>query len=182
MKRSYRSFKISACLLAFAMGCNIMMAQNEIPFGPGPVTSINGEPLLSPTSPPPPPAQGLPGQPAVPPASPLPPSQTPPPPPGWGAPGTLVNPPSADWMNQGTMNVMATGYDSEGVLKQIPLTISYNYNGVNYNITVVNAWNPYTQSWNMGIDQPAFSTDYYFNGFTYNWYAPLSLGTFYFNL
>ena len=117
-----------------------------------------------------------------PPVSPLPQSQTPPPPPGWGAPGMLENPPSADWMNQGTMNVMATGYDSQGVLKQIPLTISYSYNGVNYNITVLNVWNPYTQNWNIGVDQPAYSTSYFFNGFTYNWYAPLSLGTFYFNL
>ena len=85
-------------------------------------------------------------------------------------------------MNNGTLNVMATGYDSEGVLKQIPLVVSYSFNGINYNVTVLNAWNPYTETWNMGVDAPAFSTTYYMNGFTYNYYAPLALGTFYFNL
>lgn len=104
------------------------------------------------------------------------------PPPGWGGPGYLANPPAGDWMNNGTLNVMATGYDSEGVLKQIPLVVSYSFNGINYNVTVLNAWNPYTETWNMGVDAPAFSTTYYMNGFTYNYYAPLALGTFYFNL
>lgn len=116
------------------------------------------------------------------------PGQTPPPPnpamqpPGWGAPGLLVNPPTADWMNQGTLNVMSTGYDSEGVMKQIPLHISYSFNGVNYNVTVLNAWNPYTENWNIGVDIPAYSTSYYINGFNYNYYAMLPIGTFYFNL
>ena len=85
-------------------------------------------------------------------------------------------------MNQGTVNVMATGYDTEGNLRQIPLNISYNFNGVNYNVVVNNVWNPYSQMWNMGVDIPAYSTTYYLNGFTYNYYAPLSIGTFYFNL
>ena len=85
-------------------------------------------------------------------------------------------------MNKGTLNVMATGYDSQGVMKQIPLVVSYSFNGVNYNVTVINAWNPYTESWNLGVDCPAYSTTYYMNGFTYNYYAPLALGTFYFNL
>lgn len=106
----------------------------------------------------------------------------PPPPPGWGGPGFLATPPQGDWMNNGTINVMATGYDSEGVLKQIPLVVSYSFNGVTYNVTVLNAWNPYTETWNIGIDAPAFTTTFSLNGFTYNYYAPLSLGTFYFNL
>ena len=101
---------------------------------------------------------------------------------GWGCMGCLENPPSADWMNRGTLNVMATGYDSQGVLKQIPLVVSYSFNGATYNVTVVNAWNPYTESWNLNVDCPAYSTSHYMNGFTYNYYAPLALGTFYFNL
>ena len=110
----------------------------------------------------------------------------PPPPPQspWasGVPGFLTNPPSADWMNSGNLNVMATGYDVQGVIRQIPLQVSYNWNGVNYNVTVINAWNPYSQMWNTGLDIPANSTSYYFNGFTYNYYAALPIGTFYFNL
>ena len=123
------------------------------------------------------PPPGPPGNPATPPPPPNPGI-----PPGWGAPGSLSVPPSADWMNQGTLNVMATGYDSEGVMRQLPLYISYTFNGVNYNITVLNSWNPYTQNWNVGVDIPAYSTSYYLNGFTYNYYAMLPIGTFYFNL
>ena len=124
-------------------------------------------------------------------APPPPPSQAPAPgiippepanvPPGWGAPGFLAAPPAAG-VNQGTINVMATGYDSESVLVQIPLVVSYNYNGAMYEVTVLNAWNPYTQNWTLGIDTPAYNTTYYFNGFTYNYYAVLSTGTYYFNL
>lgn len=99
------------------------------PQGPGPVI-VNPAPIPNPNT-------------VVPPPGPNP--NTPPPPPGWGASGYLVNPPVGDWMNSGTLNVMATGYDSEGVMIQIPLYISYQYNGVNYNITVLNSWNPYTQ-------------------------------------
>ena len=94
----------------------------------------------------------------------------------------LSNPPGEDWMNQGTVNVMATGYDSESVLVQIPLVVSYSFNGANYNVEVLNSWNPYTQTWNIGVDTPAYQTSYNFNGFTYNYYAPLATGTFYFNL
>lgn len=135
--------------------------------------------MMSPTPPPPPPGTTIPG-PLQNPVSP--PPAAPNVPPGWGAPGTLTNPPSQDWMNQGTLNVMATGYDSEGVKKQIPLNVSYNFNGVNYNVTVNNAWNPYTENWNLGVDIPAYATNYYINGFTYNYYVSLPIGTFYFNL
>lgn len=145
-----KSFLIMSALIA---GSTSIYSQAPFPQGPGPVTSINGQPIGS-----------------VPPPAP------------WGGPGTLSTPPTADWMNQGTMNVMATGYDAQGVLRQIPLHICYNFNGVNYNVMVLNAWDPFTQMWNMGVDQPAYSTSYFFNGFTYNWYAPLAIGTFYFNL
>ena len=85
-------------------------------------------------------------------------------------------------MNQGNLNVMATGYDSESVLVQIPLYVSYSFNGVQYDVTVLNSWNPYTQMWNDGVDTPAYNTNYYFNGFTYNYYVVLPSGTYYFNL
>ena len=136
---------------------------------------------------PPPPPSGVqtpppPGVPGVPPTGAIPPQTPPPPPPGWGHPGFLVNPPSSEWMNQGNLNVMATGYDSQGVLQQIPLYVAYAFNGVNYNVTVLNSWNPYAQMWNTGVDIPANQTDYYLNGFTYNYYVILPSGTFYFNL
>lgn len=141
------------------------------PFPPPQAPCLNPPPGVE-TPPPPPPG-----------------SLTPPPPapapnvaPEWGAPGTLTVPPSQQWMNQGTMKVMATGYDTESVLVQIPLVVSYSFNGVNYDVTVLNVWNPYTQTWTVGVDEPAFRTSYYFNGFNYNFYAPLAIGTFYFNL
>lgn len=153
-------------------GKTILSLAMLILFGAG---MMAGQPL------PPPPPSG----PPVPGATPPPPPPAPPlntPPPGWGAPGYLVNPPTADWMNSGTINVMATGYDTESVLLQIPLFVSYSFNGANYNVTVLNAWNPYSQMWNMGLDVPANQTDYYFNGFNYNYYVMLPSGTYYFNL
>lgn len=131
-------------------------------------------------APPPPPGPGNippPGAPVPPPG----PAQTPPPP-GWGAPGFLSTPPAGEWMNQGNLNVMATGYDAESVLVQIPLYVSYSFNGANYDVTVLNSWNPMSQTWNVGVDTPAYQTSYYFNGFTYNYYAVLPSGTYYFNL
>lgn len=147
-----------AFLLAIGMGISVVNAQ------PGP---------------PPPPGGPLPppGAPAPPPPGP----STPPPPAGWASPGFLVTPPPVN-MNEGTINVMATGYDTESVLVQIPLVVSYSFNGVNYDVMVLNSWSPYTQSWNIGVDVQAYQTDYYFNGFTYNYYAVLPSGTFYFNL
>lgn len=139
--------------------------------------SINAQAPL----PPPPPPSPSPIQNPPPPASPGP-NQTPPPPPGWGYSGYLANPPAGEWMNQGNLNVMATGYDSESVLVQIPLYVSYAFNGVQYDVTVLNSWNPYTQMWNVGVDTPAFNTSYYFNGFNYNYYVVLPSGTYYFNL
>ena len=60
--------------------------------------------------------------------------------------------------------------------------LNYSFNGVQYDVTVLNSWNPYTQMWNMGVDTPAYNTNYYFNGFTYNYYVVLPSGTYYFNL
>ena len=136
---------------------------------------INGQPI-----PPPPPPGNVPPPPPV--SMPSQGTAVTPPPPGWGYGGCLSNPPSNEWMNEGNLNVMATGYDSESVLVQIPLYVSYSFNGVNYDVTVLNSWNPYTQMWNTGVDAPAFHTSYYFNGFTYNFYVVLPTGTYYFNL
>lgn len=135
--------------------------------------------------PPPPMGPNNPGPPAgvmTPPPPGAPSAQPAPPPPGWGGPGFLANPPAAGWMNQGTINVMATGYDSESVLVQIPLVVQYSFNGANYNVTVLNSWNPMSQTWNYGVDSQAYQTSYYFNGFTYNYYTVLPSGTYYFNL
>ena len=105
---------------------------------------------------------------------------------GWGnpwGPGNFNGPMSGpDWQNQGRMTVMACGYDAQGIWRTIPLRVAYQYNGVQYNVTVLNAWNPWTDTWNMGVDQPAFNTSYFINGNTYDFYAPLSTGTYYFNL
>lgn len=101
--------------------------------------------------------------------------------PGWSAsPTIVVNSPS--WTNRGTLNVMACGYGVSGIWRTIPLHVAYYFNGVDYDVTVINAWNPMTQSWIRGIDQPAYNTSYYINGNSYDFYVPLSFGTFYFNL
>lgn len=94
--------------------------------------------------------------------------------------GGFNNP--GQWRNQGTENVLASGYDAQGVWRTIPLYVSYNYNGINYDVTVLNAWNPLGEFWNRGVDMPAYNTTYYMNGITYDFYVPLSTGTYYFNL
>lgn len=160
--------------IALFLGFGSMMSQPTPPppgLTPPPPGFNQTPPPPGPTPTPPPPGAPVP-----------PPPGQPAPPPGWGSPGCLVTPPTADWMNQGYMNVMATGYDTESVLVQIPLYVSYNFNGVNYDVTVINSWSPYTQTWNTNVDIPANQTDYYFNGFNYNFYVNLPSGTFYFNL
>jgi len=77
---------------------------------------------------------------------------------------------------------MACGYDAQGVWRTIPMHVKYVYNGIDYDVTVINVWNPWTESWMRNVDQPAYNTDYYLRGNTYDFYAPLSIGTFYFNL
>lgn len=111
-----------------------------------------------------------------------------PPPPPWGSPwggsGVNVNVSfgSPNWTNAGNLTVMACGYDTSGIWRTIPLRVSYSWNGVQYNVVVLSAWNPWSNMWNRGIDQQAFNTSYYTHGNTYNFYVPLSTGTFYFNL
>lgn len=111
-----------------------------------------------------------------------------PPPAGWGSPwgggGLNVNIGfgSPGWQDQGVITVMGCGYDSMGIWRTLPLRVSYAWNGVQYNVTVVSAWNPWSDMWNRGIDMPAYNTSYYINGQNFSFYAPLSTGTYYFNL
>lgn len=101
--------------------------------------------------------------------------------PGWDySPSIIINTPS--YVNRGTVNVVACGYDNEGIWQTVPMHVAYYYNGFDYDVTVINVWNPWSRSWMRGIDQPAYNTSYYLRGNTYDFYAPLSIGTFYFNL
>ncbi len=108
----------------------------------------------------------------------------------WGSPWNpgpapiIVNTPlsSPNWQNSGVTTVIACGYDSMGVWRTLPLRVSYSYNGIQYVVTVLNAWDPWTQSWNLGVDVPAVNTSYYLRGNNFNFYAVLSTGTYYFNL
>jgi hypothetical protein len=85
-------------------------------------------------------------------------------------------------VNQGYERVVACGYDAQGVWQVVPLYVRYRFGGVQYTVVVVNAFNPWTQSWDDGVDMPAYNTSYYINGATYSFYTPLSTGTYYFNL
>lgn len=112
-----------------------------------------------------------------------------PPPPNWGCPwnsGPSVNfnisVGSPGWQNSGKITVMACGYDSYGVWRTIPLRVAYSWNGVQYNVTVLNAYNPWTDMWVRGVDANAYNTSYYLRGNTYNFYTVLPTGTYYFNL
>lgn len=150
--------------------------------GPGPVIGISGpnqgNSLPAPGSPNPTPAP--------------PPAPAPVPPSAWGSPWwngwnpspTVVISPSVtvNNLNSGRIKVIACGYDAMGVWRVLPLYVQYDYNGVNYNVTVLNAWDPWTDMWNRDVDVQAFSTNYLLRGVTYNYYVVLSYGTFYFNL
>lgn len=116
-----------------------------------------------------------------------------PPAPYWGSPWydgynyspTIVVSPSVnqtDFQNQGTEKVVACGYDAQGVWRVIPLLVSYQYNGSQYVVNVLNAWNPWTDSWDKGVDVPAYNTDHWLKNVEYKFYVVLSTGTFYFNL
>ena len=150
-----------------------------VPAGPGPVIGIS-----SPGSNNPAPAPEPAPAPAPAPAHPA---------PLWGSPWwngwntagpTVVVSPSVNVtnFNNGNIRVLCCGYDAMGVWRTFPLYVNYQYNGVNYNVTVLNAWDPWTDQWNQGIDVQAFSTDYTLRGVNYNYYVVLSYGTFYFNL
>lgn len=177
-----------------APGAGEQIMPGGIPQGPGPVISAPGSPsgLGGPNvNIPPNPDGGAAGPgPAPAPGSGVynPGPATPPPPANWGCPmgctPMIVNTPlsSPNWQNSGTETVMACGYDAQGVWRVIPIRVQYNYNGAQYNVTVLSAWNPWTDMWNTGIDVPAFNTTYFLNGNTYDFYTNLSTGTFYFNL
>ncbi|MDE6558719.1 MAG: hypothetical protein K2K29_02390 [Muribaculaceae bacterium] len=102
---------------------------------------------------------------------------------GWSSsPSVIVNINPGIPQNSGVTNVVGVGYDAQGIWRTIPMTVSYNYVGAQYNVTVLNAWNPWTDFWNRGIDQPAYNTSYLLRGTMYNFYTVLSTGTYYFNL
>lgn len=179
--------------LLIVSGIAALHAQEPIggEFGPGPVINAPGSPagIGQPPGAPgptfgngPDPAPGSnvynPGPPVSNPTPLLPPGN-----PGPAAP-LVLGPPlsSPNWENQGTTNVVACGYDAQGVWRVIPLRVSYVFNGALYNVTVDSAWNPWTDSWNYGVDVPAYNTDYFLNGSTYKFYTNLSTGTWYFNL
>lgn len=150
--------------------------------GPGPVIAISpGQNNPAPNNPPAPAPAPAP-QPIAP----------PPPPSAWGSPwwngwnpsptGVISPSVTVSNLNSGKMKVIACGYDAMGVWRVLPLYVAYNYNGINYNVTVLNAWDPWSDMWNRGVDVQAFATDYTLRGVNYNYYVVLSYGTFYFNL
>jgi len=103
----------------------------------------------------------------------------------WPGMGNYTPPPFAanpNWQNSGNITVIATGYDIYGQVKQIPMTVNYWYNGLRYIVMVISAYNPITEMWNYQLNVPAINTSYYFQNNTYNFYAALPTGTFYFNL
>lgn len=174
-----KTFLISAIL---SLCCSGIFAQMPIggPGGPGPVINAPGSPAGIGNGPAPAPGSDIynPGPPPI--------NQPPlasPAPPGPLAP-LVVGPPlsSPNWQNSGTITVIACGTDAQGVWRTIPLRVSYVYNGAQYDVTVNSAWNPWTDSWNYGVDVPAFNTYYFLNGNYYNFYVNLSTGTYYFNL
>lgn len=151
-------------------------AQNSLPapgsgggFNPAPPNGIGWNPGPmgpGPQGPPPPSAWGSPWN------------------PGWNQPTVVISPSITigNTVNQGVKKVIACGYDAQGVWRVLPLLVSYQYNGVQYNVTVINAWDPWTDMWNRNIDVDAYNTAYILRGITYNYYVVLSYGTFYFNL
>lgn len=84
--------------------------------------------------------------------------------------------------NVGNVNVLACGYDATGVWRTIPLNVNYNYNGIQYNVEVVNAWNPWSDAWDYDVDVAAVNTSYLLRGTEFDFYVVLSTGTYYFNL
>lgn len=113
-------------------------------------------------------------------------------PPAWGgpwgggwqsSPSVIVNVnPGLINADSGVMSVVGVGYDAQGIWRTVPMRVAYSFNGAFYNVEVLSAWNPWTDMWNRGVDQQAYNTSYFLRGQTYNYYAPLSTGTYYFNL
>lgn len=170
MNKTKRNYKRLAGIFILTLGISTgALAQNSVP-APGSGGSFN-----------PAPSNGIGWNPGPGPGP------MAPPPPSWGgpwgsgiyySPSIVVNIPT----NSGVKNVVACGYDAQGVWRTLPLRVSYTYNGVQYSVTVLNAWNPWTDMWMRGVDQPAYNTTYYINGQQFNFYTVLSTGTFYFNL
>lgn len=102
----------------------------------------------------------------------------------YSSPSIIINTPTVTGsdVNAGTTKVLACGYDTQGIWRTIPLLVQYHYDGAQYKALVLNAWNPWTNSWNRNVDQPAYNTSYYLRGNTYDFYTNLSTGTYYFNL
>lgn len=117
----------------------------------------------------------------------------PPTPAYWGSPWytgynyspTIVVSPSSttnNFQKQGIEKVIACGYDATGVWRVLPLVVSYQWDVNEYNVNVLNAWNPWTEEWDKGVDVQAYNTSYSLKNITYDFYVVLSYGTFYFNL
>ncbi|MDE6247840.1 MAG: hypothetical protein K2M41_08395 [Muribaculaceae bacterium] len=101
---------------------------------------------------------------------------------GWNSsPSVIVNV-TPNVMNNGITNVVGVGYDAQGIWRTVPMRVAYSYNGAYYNVQVLSAWNPWTDMWNRNVDQQAFNTSYFLRGQTYDFYVPLTTGTYYFNL
>ena len=100
----------------------------------------------------------------------------------WG-PGAFTGPyyHNGPGFEDGMSRVIAVGYDAQGVWETVPIVIHWHWNGFYYDITVRNAWNPWTRMWEGSIDIPAFQTDYTLRGVPYSYYVNLSTGTYYFN-
>ncbi|MDE7179687.1 MAG: hypothetical protein K2N88_00585 [Muribaculaceae bacterium] len=104
---------------------------------------------------------------------------------GWNNGPSVVIAPSVsigNTMNQGVTKVIACGYDAQGVWRVLPMLVSYQYVGAQYQVNVINAWNPWTDMWDRNLDVQAFNTAYILRGVTYDFYVVLPFGTFYFNL
>lgn len=168
-----KSIFASLLLGGFLLGATPLAAQNSLP-APGSGGGFNPAPVQG--------GPGGPGGPGM-----MPPGG--PGGPGWGSPwqsgpslGININIGNPAPSNSGYTTVMACGYDAQGVWRVLPLYVNYQWNGVQYQVTVINAWNPWTDMWNRGVDMPAYNTSYYLRGNTYDFYTPLSTGTYYFNL
>ncbi len=101
---------------------------------------------------------------------------------GWNPSPTVIVQQAPAISSQGVTKVVACGYDAQGIWRVLPLTVSYQYNGLQYIVNVLNAWNPWTDQWDRGVDAPAYNTDYTLRGENYDYYCVLPTGTFYFNL
>lgn len=98
------------------------------------------------------------------------------------SPTIVVQPSTQNFENQGTEKVIACGYDAEGVWRVLPMYVSYTYNGVQYDVNVLNTWNPWTDKWDDNVDEQAYNCNHKLRGVTYKFYTNLPTGTFYFNL